>query len=252
MLDIGMPRLFTSLLALALCISSFESNASNIQFPKLTGRVVDTANMLSPSVERELSAIFAAHENQTTNQVVVVTVKNWGGISKEKYGITLARKWGIGQEGKDNGIVLAISEGNREIRMEVGYGLERTMTDVIAMQIIRKIIVPEFKKGNFDEGVTMGSIAIIEVLSGAEVSIDGYKKPNKANVLAALFACSVIFLCIGIGVLHEQYLRRKWENEYPGIPFRKNSDGTLYTGSDYSGFGGGGGGFGGGGGGGSW
>ena len=130
-------------------------------------------------------------------KVVVVTVKNWGGISKEKYGITLARKWGIGQEGKDNGIVLAISKGDREIRMEVGYGLERTMTDVIATQIIAKLLSQNLK-GNFDEGVTMGSIAIIEVLSGAEVSIDGYKKPNKANVLAALFACSVIFSVLAL------------------------------------------------------
>lgn len=245
-------RLFIPLLVLALCSASLESEASSNQLPKLTGRVVDTANMFSPSVESMLSDIFAEHEKQTTNQVVVATVKNWGGISKERYGITLARKWGIGQKGKDNGIVLVIAKENREIRMEVGYGLEGTMTDVVAMQIIRRVIVPEFKKGNFDKGVAMGSIAMIEVLSGAEPSTPGFRKPTAANLLAEFFAFMVIMLCVGIGVMHEMYLRRKWENNYPGVPFRENKDGSPYIGSGYSGFSGGGGGFGGGGGGGGW
>ena len=79
-------RLFFPLLVLALCSAPLESEASSNQLPKLTGRVVDTANMISPSMESELSAIFAEHEEQTTNQVVVVTVKSWGGKTKEQYG----------------------------------------------------------------------------------------------------------------------------------------------------------------------
>lgn len=249
-------RLFFPLLVLALCSASLESEASSNQLPKLTGRVVDTANMISPSMESELSAIFAEHEEQTTNQVVVVTVKSWGGKTKEQYGYTLAREWSIGQKGKDNGIVLLISRDNREIRMEVGYGLEGTMTDISATQIIRRVIVPEFRKGNFDEGVKKGSIAIINILLGEEPSIPHYKKQTTsdpwtgpAQVFLFIILVTIIF---GIELGPEIYLRRKWKREFPGVPYRMNKDGTAYVGSGYSGGFSGGGGFGGGGGGGSW
>jgi len=137
-------------------------------FPALTGRVVDQARVLSQSTKDELETLLATHENNTTNQVVVVTIESLGNAQIEEYSIELARHWGIGQKGKDNGVVLVVAPNDKQVRIEVGYGLEGTLTDALSSSIINYYIIPEFKKGDIQNGINIGIQKIIALLDGDE------------------------------------------------------------------------------------
>lgn len=136
--------------------------------PALTGRVVDQAGILSPAVKAELETALAAHENNTTNQVVVVTLESLNGANIEEYSLELGRRWGIGQKGKDNGALLVVAPNDKQIRIEVGYGLEGILTDALSGNIINYYIIPEFKKGDIENGIKIGTQKIIALLEGDE------------------------------------------------------------------------------------
>ena len=153
-----------------------EQNASAKETPSkessksraLTGRVVDQAGILSPAVKAELETALAAHENNTTNQVVVVTLESLNGANIEEYSLELGRRWGIGQKGKDNGALLVVAPNDKQIRIEVGYGLEGILTDALSGNIINYYIIPEFKKGDIQNGIKIGTQKIIALLEGDE------------------------------------------------------------------------------------
>lgn len=135
-------------------------------FPELTGRVVDNAELLDPATQSQLTDMLAAHEEATSEQVVVVTLPNLQGEAIEDYGYQLGRHWGIGQEGEDNGALLIVARDDRKIRIEVGYGLEGRLTDAQSSVIINRIIAPAFQRGDFTGGITEGAEAIVTVLGG--------------------------------------------------------------------------------------
>lgn len=189
------------LLALLLFFAAHAWAQSTPDFPELTGRVVDQAEMLSPEAEARLSQTLQAHEEASTEQVVVVTLPDLQGYAIEEYGYQLGRHWGIGQEGEDNGALLIVSKDDRKIRIEVGYGLEGRLTDAQSSVIINNVITPAFRQGNFQAGIVNGTVAMIQVLGGEPVSVakspqsrTGQEKPNLG--LAALFfiiMISVVF-----------------------------------------------------------
>jgi len=139
--------------------------------PYLSGRVVDEADILSPAARERLTATSKAHEDKTTNQVVVLTVRTIGGESIEEYANRVFATWKLGQKGKDNGVLLVVVPNDRKLRIEVGYGLEATLPDVDAARIIRDRITPRFKAGDFDGGVTDGLEAIVARLEGRGVAV---------------------------------------------------------------------------------
>lgn len=147
-----------------------------LQFPQLSGRVVDEANILSPTIEQTLSQQLAQHEQQTTNQVVVVTLSSLQGTTIEDYGYQLGRHWGIGQEGKDNGVLLIVAPNDRKVRIEVGYGLEGVLTDALSSVIIQTRILPAFKSGDMEQGVLLGASAILDVLGGDVEAVEAMQK----------------------------------------------------------------------------
>jgi uncharacterized protein len=152
-------------LAVTLAVASTAALAAP-RFPPLTGRVVDTAGILSPQAETELSAQLAAHEQATTNQVVVVTLTSLDGYDIADYGYQLGRHWGIGQKGKNNGVLLIIAPNERKLRIEVGYGLEGALTDAVSRDIIERVIKPQFRQQHYDQGVRAGVAAILAALGG--------------------------------------------------------------------------------------
>ncbi|MDA7816002.1 TPM domain-containing protein [Porticoccaceae bacterium] len=241
------PALY--IMALALLMVTVEVGADQTPFPKLTGRVVDQAGILSESVEGQLSAAFKRYETQTSNQVVVATINDLGSKTIAQYGYMLGRHWGIGQEGKNKGLILLISKHDRELRIEVGYGLEGLMTDALATSIVHHTIVPFFKRGDFDGGVIAGSNQILEVLSGKKVQLPrvSSRKPERNSLLMGLMI--FIFLLVFWGL--PTFLRIRYG--YGGSYYPGGSLGGFDAFDSFSGgFSGGGGGFGGGGGGGSW
>ena len=148
-------------LSLWVCLT-----AAALDVPVLKGRVNDTAGILSPATERQLNAVLADLERSDSTQIVVLTLPSLQGDSLEEFSLRVAEKWQIGQKEFDNGALLLIAIKERKLRIEVGYGLEGSLTDLMAGRIIRNIIVPRFKEGRFDQGVADGVSAMIGVVKG--------------------------------------------------------------------------------------
>lgn len=132
--------------------------------PALGGRVVDRADLLSPAAEAALADKLAALEQRRTDQFVVVTLPSLGDRTIEEVGLTLGRAWGVGQKGKDNGVLLIVAPGERRVRIEVGYGLEPAIEDHEASRMIDKVMLPRFKADAFEDGILAGADAIIAEL----------------------------------------------------------------------------------------
>lgn len=131
------------------------------EYPTPTGFVNDFANVLSVDTQNALEAELSTFAASTTNEVVVVTVANMGGDYIEHYAAELFKTWGIGKEKSDNGVLLVIALEERELRIEVGYGLEGALPDALAARIIDTEVVPHLSAGDFDTGVTAGVRAIM-------------------------------------------------------------------------------------------
>jgi uncharacterized protein len=138
-------------------------------FPQLSGRVVDTAKLLNTEQIISLEQKLKEHEEATSNQVVVVTLTTLQGYEIEEYGYQLGRHWGIGQKGKDNGLLLIVAPNERKVRIEVGYGLEGIITDKMAHDIIQEQILPAFKRGDYASGIMQATQTIISLLNGESV-----------------------------------------------------------------------------------
>jgi uncharacterized protein len=152
-----------------------------LQFPELTGRVVDNAQMLDAQSRAQLTQMLLAHEQGSGEQVVVVTLPNLQGASIEDFGYQLGRAWGIGEKGKDTGALLIVARDDRKVRIEVGYGLEERLTDAQSSVIINQVITPAFKTGDFVGGITRGTQAMIQVLGGNPLAEPAAQSPGEDN-----------------------------------------------------------------------
>ncbi len=154
-------------LAIASVILLFAITAVlAVAVPRLKGRVNDYAGMLSSYTERQLDDTLRQLEKTDSSQIVVLTIPSLQGDNLETFSIRVAEKWKIGQKGFDNGAILLIAKKERKIRIEVGYGLEGRLTDLVSGQIIRNVIVPQFRSGNIDRGISGGVQAMIKVVRG--------------------------------------------------------------------------------------
>jgi uncharacterized protein len=126
--------------------------------------VNDNAEILSPETRRSLSGLLKAHEDRTGNQIVVLTIPTLEGENIEEYAVKVFQDWKLGRRGKDNGVLVVVAIQDRRMRIEVGYGLEPTLTDLLAGRVIRHVMTPRFKAGDYNGGVLEGAQAIIAVL----------------------------------------------------------------------------------------
>jgi uncharacterized protein len=161
-------RLRHSLVIVALVLAGLVRGAAADDVPFLTGRVVDDAHILSDGARERLTAALKAHEDATSNQVVVLTVPTIGSDAIENYANTVFHTWKLGQKGKDNGVLVVVVPNDHKLRIEVGYGLEGTLPDGEAGGIIRTWMTPAFKAGNYDKGIEDGVAAIVARLDGHE------------------------------------------------------------------------------------
>ena len=146
-----------------LCLITPALAAPN--FPALTGRVVDSANILSAATKADLTDKLAALEQKTSRQLVIVTIASLQGYEISDYGYQLGRAWGIGQAKLNNGVLLIVAPTEHKVRIEVGYGLEPIVTDALSSVIIQTQILPKFRGGDFNGGVEAGVDALIQQLS---------------------------------------------------------------------------------------
>jgi uncharacterized protein len=142
------------------------AQAFALDVPPLTGRVVDVAHALQAVEVASLTEALKAHEEKTGNQVAVLVIPTLEGESLEEYAHRVATTWKLGAKGTDNGVLLLIALKERKLRIEVGYGLEGTLTDLRAAHIIRNDIVPRFRSGDIPGGVRAGVDAILSTIEG--------------------------------------------------------------------------------------
>jgi uncharacterized protein len=202
-------------LSTAIILTAFIVSASNV--PYLTGRVTDNAEILSSSMRKSLTERLKAHEKKTGNQIAVLTIPSLEGDSIEEYAETVFKEWKLGQKDKDNGILVIVAPNDRRMRIEVGYGLEGTLPDSLAGSIIRNVMTPKFKTGDYNGGIEAGVSAILMVLENGKAAFDSSTKdetktsffsgietpamPLTERILFGAFIFGIIGLFTVIGVL---------------------------------------------------
>jgi uncharacterized protein len=258
----AMRRFGGMVLAMALALWLLPLAAAPV-FPELTGRVVDDAGLLSYPEEVAITADLKALEDKSSDQVVVVTLPSLQGYSIEDFGYQLGRHWGIGTARFDNGVILLVAPNERKVRIEVGRGLEGTLTDALSKIIIENAILPRFREGDFAAGIKDGVRDVILVLTGdaAEVEQRGKGRADADNptldwILVILWLA--IWLWIAYSIWRSvRYATRTKQGPsgsilVPGTTWSGDSGGWKSSGGSGGGFSGGGGSFGGGGASGGW
>lgn len=263
-------RVFVSALLLCFSVLFAQSAVAAPEFPKLTGRVVDAANILPPDVETRLTQKLEALDTQSQRQFVVATVPDLQGYDISDYGYQLGRAWGIGDKTRNDGVLLLVAPNERKVRIEVGYGLEGVLPDGMGFLIVNNDIVPDFKAGNMPAGIEAGADAVIKQLTlppeqAQQIAAKAVKESKQAggeemslgNVIYILFIIFFFVLPV-LRAMTGSGGRRSGGRGSPIIfmpgSFGGGGDGWGGGGGGFGGggFGGGGGSFGGGGASGSW
>jgi uncharacterized protein len=229
----------------------FAAPAAAQDFPKLSGRVVDAANLLSPQDEAELTQKLEGLETASSRQLVIATVPDLQGNAIEDYGYKLGRAWGIGQDEANNGTILLVAPTERKVRIEVGYGLEPILTDALSALIIHNQILPRFRENDYPGGIKAGADAIIQQLQAPpEQAEQRAIEAQQQQATASEGGGGSIFPLIFWGIVLLFIILPMLRGGKRGRRHRRGRGGVFIWGPGMGGFGGGSsGGFGGGGGG---
>lgn len=188
------------LLCSALLLICAVATLQALEVPSLKGRVNDYGNLLSPQAVQALEQKLAAFERETSNQLVVLTVPSLQNETIEGYAIKVGDAWKIGQQDKDNGVLLILAKKERKIRIEVGTGLQGALPDITAGQIIRNVMAPHLKTGNFDAGIAAGLDAIIAATKGEFKATPADRKAVKKKKSSG-YGLFMILALVGIVVV---------------------------------------------------
>ena len=195
-------------LLVAVVVGALASPAAALDVPPLTGRIVDNAHLLPADRTASLSAELAAHEARTGNQVALLTLHSLEGEPLEEFSHRVATTWKLGQKGADNGVLVLVVPGDRKVRIEVGYGLEGTLTDAKSSRIIREEMAPRFRTGDFSGGIAAGVKAVLGTIEGT------YTPPERKPVSTGNKTESglgVLFLAVVVGILTAAIVGHHWK-----------------------------------------
>jgi uncharacterized protein len=188
------------LAAVMLVAALAAAQLSGPRFPALSGQIVDEAGLLSAEDRSQILADLRALEAKSTDQIVVVTLKSLDGYSVEDYGYRLGRHWGIGQAGKNNGVLLIIVPSERKVRIEVGRGLEPQLTDAMSRIIIDNALLPAFRRGDFAGGIKAAVVDIRDVLLGDAQAVQERSK-RIAKRSSGIDPMSAVIILFWIGLV---------------------------------------------------
>lgn len=200
-------------LILIVVFSILSLNVSGVDFPERPNPpqlVNDFVGIFSPEQKQFLENKLVSFNNETSTQIAVVVVDDLHGYDKGDYTIQLAQKWGIGQKGKDNGVLIMIKptggSGQRHGFIAIGYGLEGVIPDAIANRIVDNEMIPDFKNGNYYEGVDRAITTLIGLAKG-EFTADQYSKKTQGSVAPLILIIIIILFAILIipGIQAKKY-----------------------------------------------
>ena len=150
--------------------AAFDSaQAEQGTLPKPAGRITDLANVIDAGTESELDRRLDQLEQTTSHEVAVVTVPSLGGAPVEDYAVRLFKEWGIGQAKQDNGVLVLVAPNEREMRIEVGYGLEGILPDGLAGEIVRDNFIPRFRDNDYNGGIRDGVLRVADIVEKQQV-----------------------------------------------------------------------------------
>jgi uncharacterized protein len=183
-----------------LLAATLLSGYAQPKIPEHQGRWVhDDAGILAESTIAQLEAILKAERDSTSNQIAILIIRSLKGDDVSAYANQVFREWKLGDEKKDNGVLFLISVEDRRMRIEVGNGLEGTLTDLTSARINRNEVAPYFRRGDYDGGIMAGTIAIIQVIRGTYTHDEKGNEKNIAipGLLKILFAIILIIYMAG-------------------------------------------------------
>ena len=186
---------------------AFTASVATAQtFPKPSGRINDLADVIDSATEAEIDRRLDRLEQQTSSEIAVATVPSLDGMSVEEYANRLFKEWGVGQAKQDNGVLVLVAPNNREMRIEVGYGLEGVLPDGLAGQVIRDDFTPRFREGDYSGGILAGVNRVADIVEKQQVlTPEELAKFNQGNSGVAPYFVVVpffgLFITIGFGML---------------------------------------------------
>jgi len=169
-----------------------------LEVPTLNQRVTDKAGMLSSATVTQLNQVLTSFEQEESTQIALLTIGSLQGDNLESFALKVVEQWQLGREDLDNGALLLIARDDRKIRIEVGYGLEGSLTDLTAGRIIRNTITPQFKNGNFDQGIIDGVSDMIAAVRGEYTGEAPQKKQGKQDEVTG-YIIFLSFLLFNLG-----------------------------------------------------
>lgn len=172
-----------------------------LDVPQLTGRINDYARVLSPGATTMLEQKLADFEQRQSNQVVLLTVPSLQGDDIDQFAIRVADQWKIGQKGKDNGVIIVLAQAEHKIRIEVGMGLQGVLPDITAGRIIRDIIRPHLRSGDYDRGIDAGIEAVMAATKGEFKAAPGERKRRSNHGGASSFLTYLLFTGVAAAAL---------------------------------------------------
>lgn len=260
-----------SVLIVGLLLITSTAVAQRVKVIEPTGMwVTDLGEFLSPTEERLLTRKLSGYADTTSTQIIVVTLNNLGGYAPVDYAVELGRRWGVGQSGQDNGLIILLSKQDREVFIATGFGLEGAVTDALASKIVRNVMVPRFREGQFFQGIS-DAIDLLVLAALGEFTAEDIPRGDKGRGTFPLN-----FILIIAFILYSVFSRARRGGGRGGKRHHSSSGllpiilwsalggghsrgfggggfgGGGFGGGGFGGFGGGGGSFGGGGAGGGW
>ena len=189
-----------------MCLWCLVGSAAAQSFPNATGRVNDFANVIDPSTEAEIDRRLNQLEQQTSSEIAVATVQSLNGMSVDEYANRLFKQWGVGRAKQDNGVLVLVAPNEREMRIEVGYGLEGVLPDGLAGQVIRDDFTPRFREDDYSGGIRNGVNHLVDIVEKHQVlTADEIARLNESSgddmpiwILVPFFG---LFVTIGFGMI---------------------------------------------------
>ncbi len=233
-----------------VCLLFVMTQVSAVTYPRPTGYVNDFAQVISAQARQEIETVGASLKQGGNIEMAVVTVRSLEGLAIEDYSIGLAEAWGVGTSAEDLGIILLLAVNERQVRIEVGYGLEGDLPDGLVGEILDTHVVPDFRNNNFSQGMLKGSRAIAATLADRrnftlqQVRLDDYvvKESTWIDEIQRIFVFLLFLIfIIGRGRLWPLlFIGRRGRRYHGGGGFGSSSRGGGFGGFSGGGFGGGG------------
>ncbi|HEY9211046.1 MAG TPA: YgcG family protein [Methylotenera sp.] len=183
-----------------LLFASGSLRAELVPIPALQHRVTDLTQTLTPEQQSQLEAKLAAFEQQKGSQIAVLIVPSTKPEEIEQYSIRVADAWKLGREKPDDGVLLLVAKDDRKMRLEVGYGLEGAIPDLIAKRIISEFMVPSFRQGDYYGGINNALEQVIKLISGEQLPAPAQPKPSGGKLWDMLYVVFIGAFVVG-GIL---------------------------------------------------